>query len=81
MEVLIDAITPPVDLGTKTWLTKRELAQYLGFSPRFVDNYIRPFVAVFQPHAGYRGKILFSREEIDRFIRSREVGINLTIPL
>lgn len=60
------------NLAQKVWLTKRELATYLGFSQRFIDQHVRPFLAVFKPNPGWGTKVLFNREEVDAFIRSRK---------
>lgn len=54
----------------KRWLTKKELASYLGFSTRFVDQSIRPYLREYRPNQHGGRKILFSRDEVDAFIRA-----------
>lgn len=56
----------------KPWLSKRELSLYLGFSTRFIDAHLRPFLSVYKPNPGFGTKILFSRAEVDRLIESRK---------
>lgn len=69
------------DLSEKKWLTKKEVAIYTGFSKRFIDSHIRPFVLCSQLNPQYKGKVLFSREELDKFIISRRVGITMVSSL
>jgi len=54
----------------KKWLTKKQLAAYLGFSTRFIDQSIRPHLREYRPNPHGGRKILFSREEVDEFIRA-----------
>ena len=59
-----------MDIATKPWLTKRELAAYLGFSERYVDEHVRQHIDEFCPSGPSGKKILFSRAEVDSYITS-----------
>ncbi len=68
------------DASLDAWgkfLTKARLAKYLGFSTRFIDMHLRPFLTVYKLNPGFGTKILFSREEVDRLIESRREGIQV----
>lgn len=60
-------------VANKTWLTRTEVADYLGISPSMVDRNLRhslPTYPILKNGKAY----VFKREEVDEWINQNRVG-------
>jgi hypothetical protein len=55
--------------GTRTYLNRREVAEYLRVSPKSLENFPKHI-----PHYKFGSHVLYIKEELDDIIRSNRRG-------
>jgi excisionase family DNA binding protein len=60
-------------VANKTWLTRTEVADYLGISPSMVDRQLRHVLPTYQIVKGSKAYV-FKKEEVDAWIESNRVA-------
>jgi excisionase family DNA binding protein len=69
----LQALRQEIRSASKRLLPVREAAEYLGISPRTIQNDLSRKVFPVKP-VRYRGKVLFRREDLDAYVDGLEAA-------
>jgi excisionase family DNA binding protein len=58
----------PLRAGVEPWLSKRQLAQHLGFSGRWVELRVKAGM----PHKRFGGRLRFRASEVEAWLETEE---------
>lgn len=60
----------PVGVAHEAWLTKQEMAEYLGFSPRWVEMRVREGM----PCERFGSRLRFQRTPVEKWLKASAVA-------
>lgn len=60
-------------VAAKKWLTRQEVADYLGVSPSMIDRHLRHSLPTYSVVPGGRS-FVFKREEVDAWVEANRIG-------